>query len=65
MRIVSNILFWSASFVLIIGVILLEIGTRYMKKGNEEKRKMMDRVAIKFMLTAGSMYLISLLFALF
>ncbi len=64
LRIVSNIFFWSASFVLIIGVILLEIGTRYMRNGKDSKRKMMDRIAIKFMLVAAIMYLTSLLFAL-
>ncbi len=63
MRLVSNIFFWSASFVLTIGVVLLEIGTRYMRKGKDSKRKMMDRVAIRFMLVAAVMYLISLLFA--
>ena len=63
MRFVSNVFFWSASFVLTIGVILLEIATRYMRKGKDSKRRKMDRVAIKFMLVAAIMYLISLLFA--
>jgi hypothetical protein len=63
-RIVSDVFFWGANISLIISVVLLEIGTRYMKKKMNLKRKKADRIAIKFLVASGSMYLLSYLFSL-
>ena len=64
MRFVSNVLFWGASFSLIVGVVFLEIGTRYMRKGRDSKRKKADRIGLRFLLASGIMYALSYLFAI-
>lgn len=64
LRLMSDILFWAANLTLIISVVLLEIGTKYMREKKNLKRKKLDRVAMKFMLVAGILYLSSFLLAL-
>ena len=65
MRFISNLLFWVANFSLIIAVVFLEVGTRYMRRKMDSKRKKADRMAMKFLIFSGVMYLLSYLFSLF
>ena len=65
MRLISNLLFWVANFSLIVAVVFLEVGTRYMRKKMDLKRKKADRIAIKFLIFSGIMYLLSYLFSIF
>ena len=65
LRFISNLLFWVANFSLIIAVVFLEVGTRYMRRKMDSKRKKADRMAMKFLIFSGVMYLLSYLFSLF
>ena len=65
LRFISNLLFWVANFSLIIAVVFLEVGTRYMRRKMDSKRKKADRIAIRFLIFSGVMYLLSYLFSIF
>ncbi len=58
---VSNVFFWIGFVLLVVSIIFFEIGTRYMRKKLDEKRKKADRFGWKFLMWAGIFFGISLL----
>ncbi len=64
LKILSNVLFWLGFAALVPGIILLEVGTRYMREGKNVRRKKLDKVAVRFMIISGVLFLLSYLFSL-
>ncbi len=63
-RFVSNLLFWLGFGSLVVAIVLFEAGTRYMRQGKKVQRKKVDKVAWKFLASAGILFGLSLLIGL-
>ncbi|MCD6266992.1 MAG: hypothetical protein B5M49_00075 [Thermotoga sp. 4484_232] len=65
MRVISDVLFYIGSFMLLLSIISFDLGTRALREKKLKKRKEHDRRGRYFLLVCGIMYGLALLIALF